>query len=293
MSTVAFIGAGEFGSRVARLVHAAGYRLVVCDRDERVTNSFDELGATTVTSGRDCARADVVIVFVATGEQVIDCLTGADGLLRGLTPASRPLVAIGSTVSPSIAIAVGATLKAAGVPTIDIPSTGALAFAERGELQILAGGELADIERARPVLATFSRMVTHCGDLGSGMKMKILNNLLSVSTIYLTAEAYRIGMEHGMPISAIATAINEGSGRNFWTSDIDDVARQYAAYTGDPAYYDTFLDITRKDLALACDLGREVNVRTPVLDVVAQRVASLEPTDEYDNMCAIARSRET
>jgi 3-hydroxyisobutyrate dehydrogenase-like beta-hydroxyacid dehydrogenase len=122
------------------------------------------------------------------------------------------------------------------------------------------------------------------------MKMKILNNLLSVSTIYLTAETYRIGMEHGMPLEAIAEAINEGSGRNFWTADIEDVARQYAGYTSSSAYYATFLDITRKDLALARELGADVQVRTPILEAVHERVATLDPSEvEYDNMRSVAK----
>jgi 3-hydroxyisobutyrate dehydrogenase len=291
MSGVAFIGAGEFGGRLARRLLARGeHDVVVCDRDPEIRATFEELGAHAVATASECAPADLVIVFVATGDQVRDCLLGDRGLVAGVAGGGPvPLVAIGSTIAPDIVIEVGAALADHGIRTIDVPSTGAIAFAERGEIEVLAGGAVEDVDAARPVLDQFSRKVLHAGPLGSGQKLKILNNLLSISSMYLTAEAIRIGVESEMPIELVLEAINDGSGRNFWTLlGLEGIAEQYAGYTSSSAYWDTYRSITSKDLALAAKLSADAGVSTPILDVVAERVRTLERDDEFDHMRLVA-----
>lgn len=289
MSTVAFIGAGEFGGRLARrLIAHGGHETVICDASPEVARTFAGLGATIAADPVDCATADLVIVFVATAEQVRACLLGDRGLLHGFGD-RPPLVAIGSTVAPEIVLEAGAELGRRGVQVIDIPATGAIAFAERGEIQILAGGDISAVDAARPVLEVFSRKILHAGPLGSGQRLKILNNLLSISAMYLTAEALGIAAEHAMPLELAIEAINDGSGQNFWTLlRPDGIAEQYSGYTSSAEYWETFRSITRKDLALAVALSAEKSLHTPVLDAVSAVVARLGPTDELENMRRIA-----
>src|SRR4029453_18758451 len=137
---VAFIGAGQMGGRCARRLLRAGHDVIICDEAPAVRESFAAEGASIAATPGDCARADVVIIFVMNGTEALTAALGEGGLLSGIDPSAPPLVLIMSTISPDDARRIAAGLSEKGVHTIDAPVTGGLVHAEQGRLLILAGG---------------------------------------------------------------------------------------------------------------------------------------------------------
>ena len=98
--TVALIGAGNMGSRMARCIKRAGFELTVCDQDLAVLAEFKKEGVSVTQDPRDCALADAIIVLVANDEQIISVTCGSAGFITAIPPEHQPLVCIMSTTLP-------------------------------------------------------------------------------------------------------------------------------------------------------------------------------------------------
>lgn len=275
MKTIAFIGAGNIGGRMAKRVLKAGYPLVVCDTSPAVRDRFSRLGACTTESPGDCAAADLVIVLVATGEQMRDALLGPGGMLERVDPARPPIVAIMSTVLPRMAEAVRGPLEQKGVRVVDAPVSGGLVSAEEGTLSIMIGGEEAVIDAILPVLEAMGRKIFRCGTFGSGELTKIINNMIGITNLYLGAEAFQLALRHGLDLERLAAVLEESTGRNFFSKDGSTIAPQYAAWAETPAAFGALADIVRKDLGLARSLTEDARLRLPVLDGIAESLGDL------------------
>jgi 3-hydroxyisobutyrate dehydrogenase-like beta-hydroxyacid dehydrogenase len=176
---VAFCGLGRMGAQMATRIAAGGFPLAVWNRSPGAARSLaDTTGATAAATPRDAARdADVVITMLTDGEAVLSVLDGPDGVLAGLRAGT--LVVDCSTTGAELAGEAAELCARAGVSFLDCPVSGSTVVAGRGELGLMVGGDGADLDRARPVLATFGRTVVHVGPTGAGAAAKIaVNGLL-------------------------------------------------------------------------------------------------------------------
>src|SRR4051812_1070511 len=151
---IAFLGLGIMGSRMARNLRAAGFDVVVWNRTRA---RADELGDPIADSPRAAAGgADVVITMVVDAPQVEEVLFGDDGAAAGL--AKGALVIDMSTIAPSASVRIAERLREQRVGFVDAPVTGSRPKAEDGTLTIMAGGEPADFERARPLFEAMGEL---------------------------------------------------------------------------------------------------------------------------------------
>ena len=290
-SSVGFIGVGNMGGRMAQRVHDAGHPLIVCDRNDEALRRFAAQGVHTTREPADCMDADLVLVVVATDEQLLSIALGDGGLRTGLVAGRAPLLAVMSTVMPESVVRVQDELRPFGVRVIDAPISGGLHGAAEGTLAIMVGGEEADYDEAKPVLECMGRQLFHCGALGSGEVTKIVNNLVGVTNLYLVAEAYQLAMRHGLDLAKVAPVMDAGSGRTFMTRDIATAREQYAAWADSRAAFDSLGDIIRKDLQLASKLAARADLRTPVLDGAIASLADI-PQSAFERWTEIARSAD-
>src|SRR5690606_7607009 len=123
------------------------------------------------------AASDVVSLCVRDDADVRAVVFGDEGVLAGA--AAGAVVVVHSTVQPETVIAVGEAAAARGVGVVDACVTGGAAGAAAGALTVMAGGEPANLERARPVLEAFAKKIVATGPLGSGCKVKLCNNLMT------------------------------------------------------------------------------------------------------------------
>jgi 3-hydroxyisobutyrate dehydrogenase-like beta-hydroxyacid dehydrogenase len=135
------------------------------------------------------------------------------GLLAAADPGTT--IAIHSTVSPEVCRRLAERAAERGVGVLDAPVSGLPVRARTGELAIFVGGAADDLERARPGLAAMGRSVLLVGPVGSGQLVKILNNLVSLSTVAAIVEALRLAGTHGVAGKDLLAALGLASADSF------------------------------------------------------------------------------
>lgn len=193
----------------ARLL-GAGFPLTVWNRHA-------DRGADLVAQGARPARtpadavydAEVVITMLADPPALQQVLTASDGMLKTLR---RGVLLIDcSTVGPGAARTAAAQCAARGAAYVDAPVLGSVPAAEQGTLTIFAGGALADVGRARAVLAHLGQQIIHTGDVGSASSLKLVMNLLVGGQTELMAEAFllaeRAGLSRDMVTQALSASV--------------------------------------------------------------------------------------
>lgn len=210
MHKIAFLGLGVMGSRMAARVLDSGASVTVWNRRADRAEPLRARGATVAASPRDAAwGADVVISMVADDEASRLVWLGDSGALAG---AGTDAVGIeSSTLSPAWITDLAEHARKAGVAFLDAPVTGSRPQAESGEILFLVGGDRDVVERVRPVLGRMSRDVVHLGPVGSGARMKLVNNVTSAVQAAALAEALAFAEACGLEPAAAMNVLTNGA----------------------------------------------------------------------------------
>ena len=210
---IGFVGAGLMGAPILRHLLAAGHEVLVSAGDRARVDALLSEGA----RWRDipaalAAEADVFFSCRVTPEQSRETFLGAQGVVAG---ARRGLLCVDlSTIDPATARQIGAGLDAIGVGFLDAPISGGPDGAEARTLTVIAGGAEADIARARPVLALFAKAVLHMGPVGAGVTAKLCNNLVSITTHALLAEAVALAGRAGIAADRLYEVLHVSSAQS-------------------------------------------------------------------------------
>jgi len=210
---VGFIGLGIMGSRQAANLRRAGHELTVFNRTRATAESWaTEHGARVAGSPREVAEhCDVVISMVVDGDQVEQMLLAEhEGAVSGAREGA--LFIDMTTIAPSQTRAIGARLAERGVAFLDAPVTGSAPKAADGTLTIMAGGEEADFERARPLLEAMGALVLHVGPLGQGEMIKLINNAVAAVNCAVLAQALVVGRATGVDLEKLMEVMGAGAG---------------------------------------------------------------------------------
>ncbi|HEX3781275.1 MAG TPA: NAD(P)-dependent oxidoreductase [Pseudonocardiaceae bacterium] len=259
---VGFVGLGDMGGAIAARLLAAGLPVTLWARRPESLRQFEPdrfRAAETLTElGR---HSDVVGICVFGDADVREVVLGPAGILAGLRAGS--VVLIHSTVSVATCREIAAPAAEAGVEVLDAPVTGARARALAGELVVLLGGDAAAVEKARPMLAAFAGTTAHLGPLGSGQRMKALNNALGNATGRLAGLAIEIGVQLGLDAGWVIEILRSGSASSApLTSMVERLMR-------DPDFADLASRMIVKDTALFGELCAEAGVEPGVLQELA------------------------
>jgi 3-hydroxyisobutyrate dehydrogenase len=196
----------------ARLV-AAGWRVRGSDLSPTALEAFSDAGGTACGSPREAAEgADTVITMLPDGAIVRQVLTGPDGLAEVLAPGT--LVIDMSSSAPTGTRSLAAELGGRGIRLVDAPVSGGVKRARDGSLAIMAGGEAADVERARPLLSAMGSSIFATGGPGSGHAVKALNNYVSAAGLAAACEAAIIAEKFGVDPAVLVDVLNVSTGRN-------------------------------------------------------------------------------
>ncbi|MEI7444117.1 MAG: NAD(P)-dependent oxidoreductase [Burkholderiales bacterium] len=206
---IAVLGTGMMGGPMARRLCEAGHTVHAWNRTRAKADPLAAHGARIHDAARDAvAQAELVVSMLENGpitEAVLfDATTGAAAAMRAGT-----LVVDMASIRPAEARDHAARLAALGVAHVDAPVSGGTLGAEAGTLAIMAGGEAADVDRARPALAALGR-VTHVGPHGSGQLAKLANQMIVGITIGAVAEALLLCEKGGADPAKVREAISGG-----------------------------------------------------------------------------------
>jgi 3-hydroxyisobutyrate dehydrogenase-like beta-hydroxyacid dehydrogenase len=207
-----FVGLGNMGGPMAGRLIDAGHRLAVYDIREAAMAPLIARGAERMNSSRAAADAsDIVFFSLPEPKDIEGEALGPAGVAAG----QRAKIFVDlSTTGPRTTARVVTGLTERGIAIVDAPVSGGVAGAKKGTLAVMASGPHALIERVRPLLAIFGK-VFHVGERpGMGQAMKLCNNILSATSMAVTAEAMVMGVKAGLDPKLMLEIINSGTGRN-------------------------------------------------------------------------------
>lgn len=209
---VGVIGIGLMGHGIASNIQKRGWALSFLDHPGN--QPVDELiakGATLFSSGQAlAAHCDVVIVCVTGSPQVEDVLFREDGVLKGLKPGG--VIIDCSTAIPSSTENIARAVTEVGGRFLDAPMTRTPKEAAEGRLNLIVGGERDLYEAQRPLLESFSENITYAGPVGSGHKLKLLHNFVSLGFSTVLAEAAACAQRGGVDAQALVEVLAKGGG---------------------------------------------------------------------------------
>ncbi|MCK5930880.1 MAG: NAD(P)-dependent oxidoreductase [Fulvimarina manganoxydans] len=285
MPTIAFLGLGAMGSRIAKNLLDAGHDLIVWNRSDEKTKPLVEAGARRVETPREAGEtADIVMAMVADDEASrtvwLDPETGA---LAGMG-AGKTAIEI-STLQPGWVEELGKAMKAQGVDLLEAPVSGTLPQAENADLVFFLGGERSVIEKAEPFLQSIGKASTHVGQWGDGARVKLATN--AMLGIHVAAWAEILSMLDRSPTDT-KTAVEAISKTSVWAPNFGYLTKTMIDRNFEPKFP---IDLIEKDFRYAMGVAGEAEA--PLLRQVHEAIArAISQGYGKDNMTALRKLYE-
>jgi 3-hydroxyisobutyrate dehydrogenase len=268
---IGFIGVGTMGKLMARNLLGRHYPLTVFDLNPEPVEELREFGAEAARSCADCAsRAEVVITMLPSSPHVEEAVLSAEGALAGMQPGS--VLIDMSTIDPLVTRKVSDAVTTKGFRMLDAPVSGGSIGARDATLTIMVGGPADLFRECKPILECLGANVIHCGEIGMGEVVKVVNNLIAGVSMAVTAEAYNIGLRAGADPKVLYDVISKSSGR-CWSHDLNHpIPGVLPTAPANDDYAPGFMvDLMRKDLGLAISAAKGVHAPA-ILAAVAEQL---------------------
>jgi 3-hydroxyisobutyrate dehydrogenase-like beta-hydroxyacid dehydrogenase len=206
---IAVLGTGMMGGPMARRLCDAGHAVQVWNRTRAKAEPLAEQGATVHDTARGAvAGAELVVSMLADGPTTEAVLFGAaDGVAAAMAPGA--LLVDMASIRPAEARDHAARLRALGIAHVDAPVSGGTIGAQAGTLAIMAGGDEAEVARARAALPALGRW-TLVGPSGTGQLAKLANQVIVGVTIGAVAEALLLCERGGADPARVRQALSGG-----------------------------------------------------------------------------------
>jgi 4-hydroxybutyrate dehydrogenase / sulfolactaldehyde 3-reductase len=258
LMNIGFIGLGTMGGPMARNVQKKGHRLTVYDTNRAAVDALVKEGASAAATPKDVAAAsEIVITMLPDAPDVERVTLGTDGVAQGIRAGSVYIDM--STIDPATTRKVGAAIAAKGASMIDSPVGKTADAAVAGTLTLMVGGDAATVARCRPVLDCMGTDFFHCGGLGAGQTMKLINNLLATAVAEASIEALVTGAKSGLTLDTMLSVLRTTMA---WNNALA-ISMPKRPLVGDfsPGF---MLKLAHKDCRLALKMVDELGVSAPV-----------------------------
>jgi 3-hydroxyisobutyrate dehydrogenase-like beta-hydroxyacid dehydrogenase len=263
IKTVSFIGLGVMGEAMCRnLAKKGSWQVVGLDTQPGPLQRLADDGVAKAASLADLvARSDVILMCLPGGKEVEAVANNLLGIMRkGQTVVDM------STAPPKLMRELAPRFEAKGVDFADAPVARTRRAAVDGTLSIMVGGSAEVFARLRPILSTMGTEVTHCGGVGAGQVVKLMNNMVVFETTMAIAEAISIAEASGVDGKLLFETMSKGSADSF-------VLRNHGMKHLVPQDYPEQAFSVRyavKDLSYARELAQQSGVRARGADLLAE-----------------------
>jgi 3-hydroxyisobutyrate dehydrogenase len=276
IATIGFIGLGVMGEPMCgHLARRSGIPVVACDLRPEPMDRLAAYGVTAASMQEIAAGCDVILLSLPDGKAVAAVVGQLEPRLR-----AGQCVVDTSTSSVDLTRQIGSRLTANGILYADAPVARTREAASRGELSIMVGATPETFARIRPILETMGTDVSHCGPIGCGQVVKILNNMLVFQHCGALAEAIAIGRRNGVPPDVLLPTMAMGSGDSF-------VLRNHGMKAMLPGIFPERAFSTRyamKDLSYALEMAEASGLDMAAAKLTMARLKQAEEAgygDEY------------
>jgi len=274
---VGFIGLGNIGKPMARNLIGDEFELCVYDIAEASVLELVDQGARAAHSPAELAQScEIVCVCVRNEFEVEQVLYGEGGLVVNARAGS--VIAIHSTVTQQAILRWGADAKAHGLDLVDAPITGGAAGASARALCTMLGGESEVLERCRPVFERFGEKIIHAGKLGSGIALKLCNNLMSYAAFVAIHEAANLARACGLSVDLLRE-VGESNGvvtPQMWQflSNRNGLFEQLPIEQGERVFA-PFAALGEKDLAAALATAGALGLEMPGAEKIRELIRAV------------------
>jgi len=260
MAKLGFVGLGVMGSQMVNRLLAKGHTVTGYNRTRAKAQWLIDKGMKWADSPRAVAEASDITFAMVTNAAAIAAVTdGPDGIIAGLG-AGKYFIDM-STVSPEVSRATAANVRAKGADMVDAPVSGSVITLQEGKLSVMVGGRKETFERVKPLLLDIGPKVTHVGANGLALAMKIAVNLSLAVQMMAFSEGVLLAEKSGIQREVAVDVLTHSA-----------VASPMIQYRGpfilqqpEEAWFDC--NMMQKDMLLAMELGRQLNVPVPTTAV--------------------------
>ena len=286
-----FIGLGAMGHPMAQNMLKAGIPLVIHDIDAGKTKILSESGAIVASSPIEVAKmADRIVCLVETTDQANDVICGPECIIHGARNGS--IVICMSTIDPLVAKRIGADLDKKNIRMLDAPVSGGTGRANEATLSVIVGGEKQVFNECQDIFDAVGNNVFHIGELGKGLIMKLINNMLGITNTITLIEGLTIGVKSGIGLETMLSVLKTSSGAS---AAVDLRVPRIIEDNFEPG---GTMDIVYKDQELVTAYAKQIGVPTLMANVSQQvyqmaRTAGLNKKDSsavvkiYENLADV------
>ncbi len=260
MAKLGFIGLGVMGGQMVSRLLDKSYTVLGYNRTRAKAQWLIEKGMRWANSPREVAQGSEITFAMVTNSAAVQAITeGPDGALAGLGP-GKVLIDV-STISPAASRALADRVRATGADMVDAPVSGSVITLQQGKLSVMVGGSAETFERVKPLLHDIGPKVTHVGGNGLALAMKIAVNLSLAVQMMAFSEGVLLAEKSGIKRKVAVDVLTHSA-----------VASPMIQYRGpfvlkqpEQAWFD--VNMMQKDMLLAMELGRQLNVPVPTTAV--------------------------
>jgi 3-hydroxyisobutyrate dehydrogenase-like beta-hydroxyacid dehydrogenase len=260
MAHLGYIGLGVMGGRMAARLMSKGHTVTAYNRTASKARPLVDRGLRLANSPREvAAAADVTFVMVANSAALRAVADGADGFIAGAGPGK--IVVDMSTVSPALSRDLARQVGDRGARMVDAPVSGSVLTLEQGKLSIMVGGDRETFDRIKPLLEDIGPKVTYVGSNGLTVSMKIATNISIGVQMLAFAEGVRLAEKSGIARETAVDVLTHSA----IGSPMLQYRGPFVLQMPAEAWFNT--NMMQKDLLLALELGRELDVPLPTTSV--------------------------
>ena len=284
---VAFIGLGVMGLPMAGHLAIAGHDVTVYNRNTQKAQAWvKEFGGRACATPREAAQgAQIVFACVGNDDDLRSIVLGADGAFAGMSAGAT--FVDHTTASALVARELSALAKQKSLRFIDAPVSGGQAGAVNGMLTVMCGGDSAEFDAVKAVIAVMARAVTLVGPAGAGQLAKMVNQICIAGLVQGLSEGIAFGQAAGLDMKQVIEVIGKGAAQS-WQMD-----NRGTTMVDDKFEFGFAVDWMRKDLGLVMDECNRNGARVPSIALIDQFYADVQKMGggRWDTSSLIKRLR--
>jgi 3-hydroxyisobutyrate dehydrogenase-like beta-hydroxyacid dehydrogenase len=260
MANLGFVGLGVMGGEMVNRLLGKGHAITGYNRTKSKADWLIQKGMKWGDSPRAVAQsADVILSMVTNSEALREIVEGPNGLLAGLGP--KKILVDMSTVSPAYSRTVAAKVREKGADMVDAPVSGSVITLQQGKLSVMVGGRADTFERVKPLLYDIGPKVTHVGENGLALVMKIGTNLSLAVQMLAFCEGVLLAEKSGIAREVAVDVLTH----SVIGSPMVQYRGPFVLKMPEEAWFN--VNMMQKDMLLALELGRQLNVPMPTTAV--------------------------